>query len=281
MLQERVLSSRILHFAERHTYFACGENVRCENFTLLESPAGKEYFILDPKFPDRLTGSGYQGTLEFIQDMFKRYARAGLSYRKDKVRAISGLLEQIETTIRFPCIYGTFSCFLSRLLLWRVLDPNNDIPFEPNNETSGIQGSKYELPSWSWMLHDHIEFLPEGRIEVSKDAISFGSEQQLNARIFQLEECYMKENGEQHMFYNDDDQEIGEIWFDGHAQEQIGDCVVLARNPTLRFWHNQDYREYWYILLVSPLCENRYRRDGVGRIKPQYVSGTSVEGVLV
>jgi hypothetical protein len=36
VLQERVLSPRILHFAENHTYFACGENVRCENFTLLE-----------------------------------------------------------------------------------------------------------------------------------------------------------------------------------------------------------------------------------------------------
>ena len=36
VLQERVLSSRILHFTEHHTYFACGENVRCENFTLLK-----------------------------------------------------------------------------------------------------------------------------------------------------------------------------------------------------------------------------------------------------
>jgi hypothetical protein len=36
VLQERVLSSRILHFAKHHTYFACGRNVRCENFTLLK-----------------------------------------------------------------------------------------------------------------------------------------------------------------------------------------------------------------------------------------------------
>jgi hypothetical protein len=35
VLQERVLSRRILHFAEDHTYFVCGENVRCENFTTL------------------------------------------------------------------------------------------------------------------------------------------------------------------------------------------------------------------------------------------------------
>ena len=36
VLQERVLSPRILHFAEDHTYFACGENVCCENFTKLK-----------------------------------------------------------------------------------------------------------------------------------------------------------------------------------------------------------------------------------------------------
>jgi hypothetical protein len=35
VLQERVLSPRILHFTKNHTYFACGESVRCENFTKL------------------------------------------------------------------------------------------------------------------------------------------------------------------------------------------------------------------------------------------------------
>ena len=35
VLQERILSRRILHFTESHTYFACGASVRCENFTTL------------------------------------------------------------------------------------------------------------------------------------------------------------------------------------------------------------------------------------------------------
>lgn len=35
VLQERVLSRRILHFTENHTYFACGTSVRCENFMKL------------------------------------------------------------------------------------------------------------------------------------------------------------------------------------------------------------------------------------------------------
>jgi hypothetical protein len=35
VLQERILSRRILHFTESHTYLACGNSVRCENFTIL------------------------------------------------------------------------------------------------------------------------------------------------------------------------------------------------------------------------------------------------------
>jgi hypothetical protein len=36
VLQERVLSRRTVHFTENHTYFECGEGVRCENFMKLE-----------------------------------------------------------------------------------------------------------------------------------------------------------------------------------------------------------------------------------------------------
>lgn len=33
VLQERVLSRRIIHFTKKHTYWECGKGVRCENFT--------------------------------------------------------------------------------------------------------------------------------------------------------------------------------------------------------------------------------------------------------
>jgi Heterokaryon incompatibility protein (HET) len=36
VLQERVLSRRMLHFTKNHTYFACGDSVRCENFMKLK-----------------------------------------------------------------------------------------------------------------------------------------------------------------------------------------------------------------------------------------------------
>ena len=36
VLQERVLSRRIIHFTKKHTYWECGEGVRCENFTRMQ-----------------------------------------------------------------------------------------------------------------------------------------------------------------------------------------------------------------------------------------------------
>lgn len=36
VLQERMLSRRILHFTETHTYFACGRRISCENFMELK-----------------------------------------------------------------------------------------------------------------------------------------------------------------------------------------------------------------------------------------------------
>jgi hypothetical protein len=129
------------------------------------------------------------------------------------------------------------------------------------------------------MSHDHIKFLPVGRIEVWKDAVSFGSEQQLNARIFQLQDCDMKEDKEGNMILYDHDREVGEIWFDGHAQAQIGDCVILGRDE--KRWEQQDYQGYLYILLVSATHGKRYSRHGVGKVKSQYMSRTSVEGILV
>ncbi|KAK4220623.1 heterokaryon incompatibility [Podospora fimiseda] len=58
VLQERVLSRRTIHFTGSHVYCECGYGVIYEQLTKLEPPFGKQYFILDPQFPDRLYSSG-------------------------------------------------------------------------------------------------------------------------------------------------------------------------------------------------------------------------------
>jgi len=181
----------------------------------------KEYFILDPAFLKRLTRSGYTRTLEFIHHMFKEYAQAGLSKQSDKEVALSGLLRRMQNTIDSKCVYGTFRCFLSRLLLWRVSNRmENEIACTGDNEN--------QLPSWSWMSHDHIEFFPEEEdIQVPIDISSFDCDNQLHVQIFELRNDHVKEQGEYHMVLRDD---AGEFWFDSHQKTQIHNCVVVGKS---------------------------------------------------
>jgi hypothetical protein len=288
-----VLSPRILHFTEDHTYFACGENVRCENFTILEryniksvcdppvantvnySPRTNEYFILDSKFPDRLTKSGYRRTIQFICYIFEHYAKAGLTEKSDKEVAISGLLQRIKRSIGSKYVYGTFNCFLCRLLLWRVLDAADEGVAGPGNVKSII-------PSWSWMSHDNIKFIPEGDIAVPRTAVSFGSDQKLQGWVFKLRDCEAREDEERHVQLYDNGQRAGEIWFDEHVQE-VQDCVVLGRTERW-YWDDEKAAKnmyWWHILLVSAKSGNQYSRLGVGKIKQQYVLNAFTEGILV
>lgn len=238
------------------------------------SPFTNEYFILDSKFPDRLTRSGYERTIRFIQYIFEQYAKAGLTEKSDKEVAISGLLQRIERSIGSKYVYGTFSCFLCRLLLWRVLDAADEGVAGPGNVKSTI-------PLWSWMSHDSIKFIQAGNIEVSRTAVSFGSDQKLQGWVFKLQDCKTQEDGERHMRLHDNGQEVGEVWFDAHVRE-VQDCVVLGREQ-IPPWDDEEAakNKHWYILLVSAKSGNQYSRLGVGMIQQQYVLNTFTKGILV
>jgi hypothetical protein len=224
----------------------------------------KEYFILDPAFPDRLTRSGYTRTLEFVQTLFEQYARAGLSKRSDKNVAISGLLQRMRAAFKSDCIYGTFDCFLSRHLLWRVLNTTN-------GEIAGTSDAELRLPSWSWMSHDQIQFFPEGNIMIPSDTIRFGLEQQLIVRIFELRDCSIKRNSDSSDLMNSNAEEIGRVWLDSDDRIQVQSCVIVGKKD----------EDAWIVLLVLAIGQARFKRVGVGEIESRYISEYSIRGVLV
>ncbi|KAF7502881.1 hypothetical protein GJ744_004950 [Endocarpon pusillum] len=256
VLQERILSRRILHFTESHTYFACGDSVRCENFSKLTSPQRMDYYILDPAFPSRLKQSGYKRTIEFIQYMFKKYAQAGLSKRSDKEVANLGLLERIQHVLDSEYVYGTFSCFLSRLLLWRV---------SSTTRNAADDSEDVNLPSWSWMSHDQIDFFPEESILVPVGINKFHLKQ-LQVEVFELLGPLVEvEHNEGHLAWHEDGEEAGTFWFDTHEKTPIRNCVVVGRSKS-------EHNMVFFVLLVTGTDENRYKRFGVGQVKPKIIS---------
>jgi hypothetical protein len=132
------------------------------------SPRGKQDFLLDPKFPDRLTKSGYVPKVDFLKFLFKKYSQSGLTERSDRDVAIRGLIKRMQDVFKSEGRYGIFKCFLHRLLLWQRSD-------EVMPETVHKDYKDQELPSWSWMTFSGINFLSvPGRLRIA--AIRFDTE---------------------------------------------------------------------------------------------------------
>lgn len=124
----------------------------------LSSPQRKQYFLLDPKFPDHLLLSGYSRTVNFIHFLFEDYSRRGLTQKTDRIVAISGLEARIARVLKCENRYGVFERFLHRNLLWK-----------PSNEEKLVRISygNQKVPSWSWMAYNGgIQFVEVALVDV-------------------------------------------------------------------------------------------------------------------
>jgi hypothetical protein len=197
--------------------------------------------------------------LDFIRTLFKEYAQAGLTDETDREIAISGLLQRMDRAFSSEHRYGIFKCFISRLLLWRVL-----------GTADGIKVDNGQLPSWSWMKYNQIEFFPAGEIKILKRSIKFDSGAELLAPIRRLQNCEIKPRGSDHVIQGGDSYDVGELWFDGQASMTAKDCIVIGM---------QDSDEC-FILLVLKDGHHHYRRIGAGHVKAYCLSKTWNQGTI-
>lgn len=266
VLQERVLSRRTIHLSKNQTYWECGEGVHCENLTRLESPSlgYKRYFLLDPEFPDRLLQSGYRRTVDFIHFLFEHYSKRDLTYKTDKVVAISALEARIARTLKCEKRYGIFERFLHQTLLWQ----------SPGKEKmERIDYKIQDVLSWSWMAYNgglkfvDIPFFTAGWIkhlrfdEMRKNA--------LVTEVGRFWDCRMKQKATQCAILDSEGTKIGSLQYDveGGADIHFHRYVVVGRR-----------RGEYYILVVKPrIMGDEYERIGVGMIHANYVSRERVD----
>jgi hypothetical protein len=229
-----------------------------------------DFFILDPRFPNRLNTSGYTKTIKFVQSLFTEYAQAGLSKESDREIAISGLLQRMDHAFKSEHRYGIFECFISRLLLWRV---------SGNGNGNGVNGGAVDrsLPSWSWMTHNRIEFFPEGKIKILRGSIKFGSGAKLVAPIRRLQNCKIKQRGNSYVIQDRNSHDVGELWFDGQASTTVKDCVVVGMQDLSDL--SQDPNGCFFLLLST--YDNHYQRIGAGHIEARCLSKDYWKGAIV
>ncbi|KAK0638916.1 heterokaryon incompatibility protein-domain-containing protein [Cercophora newfieldiana] len=262
VLQERVLSRRTIHFSAEQTYWECGSGVRCENFTKLECPPGRHYFVLDANFPTRLRTAGHDRTVDFIKYLFKKYSRCGITFESDRDVAISGLVERIGASLETGARYGIFTCFLADLLLWKRSD---------GEMADRIEYSGRTVPSWSWMAYSRgIDFISDPTLVVPPhtDLCFHNNKPALIVKVRQFANCRIEQEGERYAIVADTGKMVGTLWFD-RGYIEFRHCVVIG----MRKDNMDDARKTYYILVVRGKGPGQgYERLGVGEVEARYVS---------
>ena len=148
VMQERMLSSRVLHFGKHQLFFWCLKSEFCETF-----PTGMpemEMFALERNifaarrrpYPKDL----YRGGLVWFR-IVQKYSECRMTDQTDKLVAISGLARVFGATFvesSETYLAGIWSRTIVPSLLWSALDgkTGDGAPCRRHDE--------YVAPSWSW-----------------------------------------------------------------------------------------------------------------------------------
>jgi len=242
------------------------------NITIIYfSPPGRQYFVLDPHFPERLMDSGYSRTVDFVKFLLKKYSQCDLTNKSDRDTAISGLVNRIESALNTKGRYGVFRCFLPHLLLWKRSD---------EEKTALIVYEGRKVPSWSWMAYyGGIDFMSNSSLKVPDyEDLRFDTDSKaLIVKVRQFENCRMEPEEKECAIFADSER-VGSLWFDMGANIQFKYCVVVG----MRVDGEEDPQKTYYILVIlkKPLRKG-YKRLGVGEVKAPYVSKKSDTGKLL
>ena len=228
------------------------------------SPPGRQYFLLDPNFPDRLAQSGFYRTIRFLQYIFQQYARCGLSLSLDREIAISGLMERMKRVFQTEQKNGVFASYLARLLLWR------------RSEESTMEEVFEDQPSWSWMRYTAIEFekVPHDLLIANDATLRFDAEGKALAVKFRSFQNCTVEHGTSAVL-NAESRIMGTWWFETTLDPELKQNVVVVGVE------DNGMAETCWVLVTQKCSEDQYRRVGLGKIGARYISEEGHEGKLL
>lgn len=133
VLQERLLSSRILYFTKSQLVFESNNKISCETF-----PNGIHYEAFEGGgFKDHMAQS-FLSQHEQWARMVEHYTQCELTQRRDVLVAVSGIIRKIQKQRKDICLAGIWRDTSEGDLLWtRHSYPKVDLDL-------------YTAPTWSW-----------------------------------------------------------------------------------------------------------------------------------
>ncbi|THV43742.1 hypothetical protein BGAL_0975g00010 [Botrytis galanthina] len=159
VLQERMLSPRVLYFAENQIFWDCFEKQACETYPhgwvglSIYTHEGKK--SLPSKDNDGSKPRSQTSLRQLHQQWFmlmETYSECRLTYQTDKLIAISAIARRFETYFNNDYIASMWRQSLENDLVWYVASPKRE-PSQP---------AVYVAPSWSWASTNSRVLMPGG-----------------------------------------------------------------------------------------------------------------------
>jgi hypothetical protein len=192
VLQERLLSTRLVHFHAEEMLWECQTSTSCECGGLLRDELTKlsadtvSKMTSKSDFKSRYKialedNTDLQITLDFWLELISRYMDLLLTRETDRFIALSGLASRFGLKINSRYLAGIWACDVPRSLLWRV-NPGEERRIQWFGKPIRTSSS----PSWSWaslrlpdeqrssetvpISYQHLqEFIPHKNFEVLTD----------------------------------------------------------------------------------------------------------------
>lgn len=150
VLQERLLSPRILHFGRTHMSWECQTEMLCETWPIIfpSSAYSRSSFNLKAEYT-LMSHNLFRFSLGRLwREIVSTYSSMALTRLRDRCVAFAGIAEEIQAVTRDDYVAGLWRRDLPEALLWRV-DTSSGKQRYPNELPARSQS--YLAPSWSWL----------------------------------------------------------------------------------------------------------------------------------
>lgn len=151
VVQERYLARRQLSFAKRQAYWECRQLVASEEF-----PVGLPQ-LPQPSKPHLEFWMGTDMRKSWVE-LVELYSGCGLSYKKDKLVALSGLVKKVQSITYDQYLSGLWKEDLYKQLCWKTHDYGRD-------KVDQTTIAREYAPTWSWAHIDGPVVYDDGYYE--------------------------------------------------------------------------------------------------------------------
>lgn len=154
VLQERILSPRVLFFCDHQIHWECKES-RASEFHAKGLPYLSNHDLVDPGYTMNSVKSGHLDPTDMDLDWYTRwewlvhsFSKTMLTYPEDKLVALAGLANRFSDVLRDEYVVGTWRRFLRAGLLWKTDG------YGSYQTGFTVRPKQYRAPSWSCLSID-------------------------------------------------------------------------------------------------------------------------------